>query len=383
MNANTGILEEKFNLLYSAGQKALDEKNLEVAKFKFAEAAETLRKIADYSSPKVKEVKLNRAVRIDGIVSQIESEIERGKREIKASFDSSKEETEEDTSETKWTESSSSDVKFDDIVGMEKVKKIIREKMINQYLRPDVYEKYKIKADGGIMMYGLPGTGKTFMGKAIAGELGVPFYYVKCSDIFSKWVGESEKNIKNLFAKAKESGKAVIFLDDCESLCVSRDKDGDVSGRIVSELLTQMSGFEDLGKGILVIGATNCPWKLDSALLRPERFTSLIYVPLPDEESRRFMINKDFENIPVAQDVDLEILVQATEGGSSADVLNLCRMCKIPVADKIVDQNLDEYLEITVEDITKALKEYRSSIKPGDVQKMKEYMNSIGVDEQI
>ena len=179
------------------------------------------------------------------------------------------------------------------------------------------------------MLYGLPGTGKTMIAKAIAHEVNASFYSVKCSDIVSKWFGEAEKNVKNLFETAKKEEKAIIFFDEFEALAAKRGGENNaVMNRLVPELLAQMQGFSDNENNLLLLAATNRPWDIDSAMLRPGRFNELIYVGLPDAPAREYMINKALKGLPLSEEVKIADIVEATEGYSGADVTEFCERLK-------------------------------------------------------
>jgi len=184
-----------------------------------------------------------------------------------------------------------------------------------------------IKPPKGILLYGPPGCGKTLLAKAVATESGANFVAVKGPEIFSKWVGESERAIREIFRKARQVAPCVVFLDEVDAIAPMRGMsigDSMVTERVVSQLLTEMSGIENL-EGVVVIGATNRPDILDPALLRPGRLDRLIYVPPPDFMSRLEILKIHTRNMPLAEDVDLEELARATEGYSGSDLEVLVR----------------------------------------------------------
>lgn len=227
-------------------------------------------------------------------------------------------------------------------------------------------------------MYGLPGTGKTMMAKAIASEItGCKFYSVNCSDIVSKWVGESERNIKNLFDTARNDKFAVIFFDEFESIGAKRTEDDSSRvNRVVTELLAQMQGFKGNDDNILVIAATNRPWQIDSALMRPGRFSDRIYVPLPDKEARKFLIKKSWKNVPLATDINIDQLAEETKGFNSADVIYLCETCKVYPVERAIDHGNIENEKITVKDLEKAKQIVHSSVQLEDVKLLNEFQNN-------
>ena len=179
-----------------------------------------------------------------------------------------------------------------------------------------------------------PGTGKTMLARATAGELDATFFTVSAADLLSKWVGEAEQNVKALFDAAAASERAVIFIDEIESLVPARrdDAGSGVMQRVVPQLLQGMEGFgKKAGSPVMFMGATNVPWQLDPAVLRPGRFDEKVYVPLPDEPARRRLLEIHLERRPLADDVDLDALAARLAGYSGADVKYLCdRAATIP-----------------------------------------------------
>lgn len=145
---------------------------------------------------------------------------------------------------------------------------------------PEKAKKWKVKTGGGVLLYGPPGTGKTYLAEAVAGELDADFFYVKASDIMSKWVGESEKRVAELFKKARESKKAVIFIDEIDALLPKRTTHSSVMQRVVPQFLAEMDGIDSRNENILLMAATNVPWNIDPAALRPGRFDFKFYIPL-------------------------------------------------------------------------------------------------------
>ena len=178
-------------------------------------------------------------------------------------------------------------VTFADIAGLEDVKEAIRELIITPFRRADLYKRFGMETGGGVLLYGPPGTGKTMLAQAIATEVDAAFFSVKGSDLISKYVGESEQNVKKLFKAARSLPVSVIFFDEFEVIGRARGNDLQPwSDKLLSELLAQMQGFEKSEGTLLVLAATNMPWTIDSALLRPGRFNRKIYVSLPDPEAR-------------------------------------------------------------------------------------------------
>ncbi|MEM0492119.1 MAG: CDC48 family AAA ATPase [Acidilobaceae archaeon] len=219
------------------------------------------------------------------------------------------------------------EVKWSDIGGLDSIKQELREVVEWPLKYPEAFAKAGIKPPKGILLYGPPGTGKTLLAKAVATESGANFIAVRGPEILSKWVGESERAIREIFRKARQYAPTVIFFDEIDAIAYIRGTDigsSRVGERIVSQLLTEMDGISDL-HNVVVMAATNRPDMLDPALLRPGRFEKLIYVPPPDEKSRLEILKIHTRTIPLADDVDLEELAKITEGYTGADIAALIR----------------------------------------------------------
>ena len=218
------------------------------------------------------------------------------------------------------------DVHWDDIGGMEEVKRELRESVELPLLKPDVFKRFGIRSPKGFLLYGPPGSGKTLLAKAVANESNANFISVKGPEVLSKWVGESEKAVREISKKAKQVAPTIVFLDEIDSIAPKRGGYGDsgVTERIVNQLLTSLDGVEVL-QGVVVIGATNRPDILDNALIRAGRFDKMIYIPPPDKETRMKILEVHTKNMPLEKDVDLEKLSDITDGYVGADLENLCR----------------------------------------------------------
>jgi transitional endoplasmic reticulum ATPase len=235
-------------------------------------------------------------------------------------------EAEGTTSASQWLVKEKSGLRFDDVAGLEDVKQDIRLKMIYPFQHADLAQKFGIRPGGGVLLYGPPGTGKTMLAKATAGEIDAAFFRISAADVLSKWVGEAEQNIKKLFDAAAAEPRSIIFIDEIESLIPARrDEGSSVMQRVVPQILQGMEGFDKKdGQPILFMGATNVPWQLDPAVLRPGRFDERVYIPLPDLPARRKMLQINLTHRPMAADVNLDTLAIAMEGFSGADIKYIC-----------------------------------------------------------
>ncbi len=228
---------------------------------------------------------------------------------------------------SEWIAKDRPDIGFDDIAGLDEIKHEIRLKMIYPFSHPELAKRYGIAVGGGLLLYGPPGTGKTMMAKAVAHEIEATFFVISPAQILSKWVGEAEQNIRKLFEAAKEEPKSVIFIDEVEALVPRRKSDSStVMARVVPQILQELEGFDRQGdRALLFIGATNKPWMLDEAMMRPGRLDTRVYVGLPDAPARFKLLEIHLADRPVADDVDLGPLCDVLEGYSGADIKSICQ----------------------------------------------------------
>ncbi|PVU78732.1 AAA family ATPase [Sulfolobus islandicus] len=217
-------------------------------------------------------------------------------------------------------------VKWEDIGGLEEAKQQLREAVEWPLKFPEMFEKLGIRPPKGILLFGPPGTGKTMLAKAVATESGANFIAVRGPEILSKWVGESEKAVREIFRRARQTAPCVIFFDEIDSIAPMRGftHDSGVTERIVNQLLSEMDGIQSLNR-VVVIAATNRPDILDPALLRPGRFDRLIYVPPPDEKARIEILKIYTKTLPIDSSVNLEELAKKLEGYTGADIEALAR----------------------------------------------------------
>ena len=267
-------------------------------------------------------------------------------------------------------------ITFADVAGLEDVKEQITFKVLSPMQKPELAEKYHIRAGGKILLYGPPGTGKTFIARAIAGEVDAEFFAVNCQDLISKYMGDSSKQLDSLFAEAEKHEKTIIFFDEFDSVASKR---GDGTGgldaemaRFVATFLTKVDGFKPTAnKMLLLIAATNRPWALDSAMLRGGRFDTQIYVGVPDQAAREFLVNRALGCIAKEEDVDLSKLAWALEGYGGGDVTAICEKIKLePYKREVLT---GEAQRITREDCNKVLSSSRNVITPEELEKFKAY----------
>ena len=264
-------------------------------------------------------------------------------------------------------------VTFADIAGLEDVKEAIRELIITPFRRADLYKRFGMETGGGVLLYGPPGTGKTMLAQAIATEVNAAFFSVKGSDLISKYVGESEQNVKKLFKAARSLPVSVIFFDEFEVIGRARGNDLQPwSDKLLSELLAQMQGFEKSEGTLLVLAATNMPWTIDSALLRPGRFNRKIYVSLPDSPAREQIVRNCLKGLPVSPDFDYAKVGEITEGFNAADVTEFCNRLKLSAIRRSIESGNDEV--ICMKDVENS-SSMKSSVDPRDLARLDAFSN--------
>jgi transitional endoplasmic reticulum ATPase len=219
------------------------------------------------------------------------------------------------------------DVKWSDVGGLEHIKQELKEAIEWPLKYTDVFKKANTHPSKGILLYGRPGTGKTLLAKAVANESGVNFISIKGPQLISRYVGESERGVREIFKKAKQAAPTILFLDEIDSLIPKRGSsstDAHVTERVISQFLTEMDGIEEL-KGVVVLGATNRLDLVDPAVLRSGRFDLLFELPLPDEKTREEIFRIHTKNKPLSEDIDLKKLAGETEGRVGSDIEFICR----------------------------------------------------------
>ncbi len=237
------------------------------------------------------------------------------------------------------------DIRWEDIGGLEGAKEILRETVEWPLKYPELFAQAKTRPPKGILLYGPPGTGKTLLAKGVASESETNFISVKGPALMSKWMGESEKGVREVFKKARQAAPCIIFFDEIDALAPVRGYgggDSHVAERVVSQFLTEMDGIEEL-KGVIVLAATNRLDIVDLALLRPGRFDVLIELPVPDRETREAIFKIHTRGKPLASDVDLGILTDMTEGLVGADIESTCRQASMLAIREFLNGEVDSY----------------------------------------
>merc|ERR1719225_616027 len=290
-------------------------------------------------------------------------------------------------------------VSWDDIGGLQAVKKELQELVQYPVEHPEKFLKFGMMPSRGVLFYGPPGCGKTLLAKAIANECQANFISIKGPELLTMWFGESEANVRDVFDKARSAAPCVLFFDELDSIAKSRGgSTGDAGGasdRVINQILTEMDGMGSK-KNVFIIGATNRPDIIDSAILRPGRLDQLIYIPLPDEGSRMSILKANLRKTPLSKSVDLSYLAKITKGFSGADLTEICqRACKLAIRENIeteirkekerekrggamdIDNDEEDDAEVEKRHFEEAMKFARRSVSDQDIKKYEMFAQTL------
>ncbi|MEG0258697.1 MAG: ATP-binding protein, partial [Lysinibacillus sp.] len=226
-------------------------------------------------------------------------------------------------------------ISFADVAGLEDLKKTINLRIISPFFNKGLFAKFKKKVGGGVLLYGPPGCGKTFIAKATAGECKAHFYPVHITDILDPYIGVSEQNLKAIFDKARYQKPSIMFFDEVDTIGFSRSKSSSHTRGVIDTFLTEMEGIDTSTDEVLVMAATNTPWDVDNALKRPGRFDRLIFVAPPDEEARGQIFKLKLKD-RFAEDINVAKLAAQTEFFSGADIENVVELASERVLEEIL-----------------------------------------------
>jgi len=362
-----------------SAEKALAQRDYAGAFFHTAKAADFGFNLAEQSEGKVARAYLNDAKDLLDIAAELKEKA-RGQdkhspgRVIKENESVSAEE--DKAAQSDWQLQERPDTKLSDVAGLDEVKAALRDDVINVMKYPGVYERFKVEGGGGVLMYGPPGNGKTFVAKAVAGELDAAFFAVDASQIKNKYVGETEKNMRRLFEEARQHDRAVIFLDEVDALLQKR---GNQKVNAITQFLILADGIAKTGDcTLLLLGATNKPWSIDPAALRPGRFGKQIYVGLPDETARDAIVQYCLKEVPTEDGLPFEGIAQKTKAFSGADMTEICRRAKKAAIRRQIASGGNEV--VTREDIEQALGKTTPSVSPDALAKHEEWRDNHSAD---
>ena len=272
-----------------------------------------------------------------------------------------------------WLVAEKPDVTFEDIAGMEEAKKVIDEMVIYPMKSPEKARALGLNPGGGVLLFGPPGTGKTMLGKAIAGALDAPFYYASGADLRSKWYGESEQRLSQLLNAAKSQPVAVVFLDEIESLLPKRTEESHAAdNRVVTQFLADLGGFKDSKNLLLVLGATNKPWSIDEAVFRTGRFDEKVYIAPPDLPAREKILELNLKGAKVADGLDLHIIATKMENASGSDMAAVVSAAKRSALGRAIREEAEPV--ITAEDFAEARRRIPLSITEEILKPYRKFM---------
>ena len=277
-----------------------------------------------------------------------------------------------------------SQVRMTDVAGMADVKRQLELSLLGPIRNPELMKAYKVSARGGLLLYGPPGCGKTYIAKAVSGELGANFYQVGIADVLHRWLGESERSIRSVFDNARRNAPCVLFFDEVDALGHRRSALSGSSGMrtVVNSLLEELDSATSSNDGVYVLGATNAPWDVDPAMRRPGRFDRMIFVGLPDAEARAGIVRFHLRDRPVAG-IDLKSIANRTEGFSGADLAHICDSAtQLAMADSM---RSGQVRPVMMADVDAAAAQIRPSAGPWfeTARNVVEFANNDGTYDEL
>ena len=271
-----------------------------------------------------------------------------------------------------WLVTEKPSVTFAMIAGMEDAKQSLREMVVYPLQNPEAARKLKVKAGGGVLLFGPPGTGKTTLAKAAANELNAAFFYASGAEVRSKWHGESEKRLRSLLQAAKAQPVSILFLDDVDGLLPQRSGNSVVDNRLVVQFLSEVGGFEDSGNVLMILGATNNPWDIDDAVFRTGRFDEKLYIGLLDVAARAGILRMHLDGVPAAEGLEADAWAARLEGYTGSDIVGILNAAKRACLARTVKLGGEPVL--TVADMEDAFRTIPASVTPAKLRKYEEFM---------
>ena len=379
----------QFERSHKLAKKYYDSGDTGKARVEYQKCAQFLKHLADLSPPERKRKLLQRSKNFQKIADGLK----KGKVKVYTDGILPPEATKSKKSKASEEEKSKEKIKdlvlvekpklkFKDIAGLDEVKERIKEAIVYPFTYPEEYKYFGVNPGGGILLYGPPGCGKTMLAAAAAAECDAVFINLKISDIKDKYVGESEKNIKQVFELAHSYERAILFFDEIDAMAGERSSSKESHEKsLVNELLAQMDALESKGtpRNSLVLAATNQPWSVDLALRRSGRFDSAVFIPNPDQKAREKIFQINLKSRPVGKSVKLNTLAEMTKGYASAEIVDICdRAAKIPLRERLRENK--QRREISVDDFNQAIKEKNSVLPAWYSRSLKEIDHSGEID---
>lgn len=354
--SQTSFYQQRTARFLTRSETALQNGDPETSNTFLLLAAENLYRAAEYAPPRIRNQLISQAEAITGLVETPEIH-----------------DTDHPGSEQPWQVIRNPGATIADVGGLTEAKKHIHDSVILPLANPEGARRWEKDVGGGILLYGPPGTGKTFFAKAVAGSLEMPFISVEGSSLLSKWVGDAEKNVAAVFQKVHEFENCVLFIDELEAFLPLRGSGSTVMDRVVPAFLSKMDGIGGRHKGLLLLGATNLPWAIDPAAMRPGRFSQSIYIGLPDQEARVDILRSLICNCPCDPCLDLRKLSNTLEGYSGADLKELCREAKLSAWKRELEEKETTFLNKS--DFIAVKKYISPSTKTEDLKKYDNWKN--------
>lgn len=329
-----GSLEQSLRLLQSKHPKVLLLKaKVLFAMDDFGQAKEAYLQ-AIQKSPSLEDIEFESKLNVENSQKPLENQV---KLRVISNDDT------DDIEITRIIQPKQENVTFAEVGGLEQVKKQIRRKIITPFIKPSLFNRFRKKVGGGILLYGPPGCGKTLLARATAGECNAEFFNVAISDILDMYIGESERKLHAVFEQARQKAPSVLFFDEIEALAAKRQHTREAtSSKLVSQFLSELDGFTQNNQGVLVLGATNVPWALDPAFRRPGRFDRVVFIAPPDREARAKILKELLSNRPGGDSLDTVKISKLTRGFSGADLMNLVESA----VDEAIEESINSEEEI-------------------------------------